>query len=67
MIKKEYKKKTFSEAGKLGAIALNSDKEKKREASRKAAQTRKAKDPDIFRKIGSIRKGKRDRETLDNS
>jgi general stress protein YciG len=44
---------TLKERGKLGAKALNSDPEKKKAAARKAAATRKAADPDVFKKIGS--------------
>lgn len=42
-------------AGRLGAKALNGDKEKKSAASRKAAQTRKALNPNCFSDMG--RKG----------
>jgi hypothetical protein len=55
----EKKKINFTEIGRLGAIALNSDKEKKRAAARKAAETRKAKDPDIFKKLAAMRKSNR--------
>jgi hypothetical protein len=41
-------------AGLLGAKALNGDKEKKSKAARKAAQTRKALNPDCFRKMGAL-------------
>lgn len=55
-MKQEEKKKpmTRSEAGRLGAAALNSDPELKSEAARKAAQTRKAADPEAFAKMGKI-------------
>lgn len=43
---------SLKERGKLGAKALNSDPEKKREAARKAAATRKASDPNVFKKMG---------------
>lgn len=48
----ENKKLNPSECGRLGARALNSDIEKKRAASKKAALTRMAKDPDVFKKMG---------------
>jgi hypothetical protein len=48
----EPKKLTKSELGKLGAQALNSDKRKKAMASKKAAQTRKARNPDAFKEMG---------------
>jgi hypothetical protein len=48
------KPSTRSEAGRLGAKALNSDKEKKSSATRKAAQTRKALNPDVFKEMGVL-------------
>jgi hypothetical protein len=51
----EIKKPTHSERGRLGATALNSNPEKKQAAARKAAKTRLAKDPDVFKKMGAIR------------
>jgi general stress protein YciG len=39
--------------GRMGAIALNSDPEKKAAAAKKAAATRLAKNPNIFREMGS--------------
>lgn len=55
-MKQEEKKKpmTRSDAGKLGAAALNADPEMKSEAAKKAAQTRKAVDPHAFAKMGRI-------------
>ena len=41
------------EAGRKGAESLNADKEKKSAASQKAADTRKSKDPNAFREMGS--------------
>lgn len=46
--------KLKSEAGKLGAQTLNSNPDKKSAASKKAAETRKKTNPNIFRKIGRI-------------
>lgn len=48
-------KMSNSEAGKLGALAVNSDPVKKSEATKKAARTRMQANPHIFREIG--RKG----------
>jgi hypothetical protein len=45
---------TKSEAGRLGAKALNKDKEKKSAAARQAAQTRKARNPDCFKQMGAL-------------
>lgn len=42
-----------SSAGKLGAFAINSDPVKKSAAAKKAAATRKATNPDIFREMGA--------------
>lgn len=55
---KKTKKMSYRESGKLGAIALNADPEKKAIAAKKAAATRKALDPDCFKKMGAIRKKK---------
>lgn len=48
------KKLSFSERGKLGAKALNSDIYKKTLAAKKGAQTKLKKDPGIFIKMGSL-------------
>lgn len=53
---KNKKLMSASERGKAGAAALNGDPEKKRAASRKAAQTRLAENPNVFREMGSYRK-----------
>lgn len=57
----ETNKMTKQETGRMGAIVLNSDKEKKLEAARKAARTNLAKDPDYYRKM-AIRKNEKARE-----
>jgi general stress protein YciG len=50
---REIKKKMpKSEAGRLGAMALNADPAKKSAAARKAAITRKLKNPNTFVEIG---------------
>ena len=48
----EIKKPTYSERGRLGAMAINSDPDKKRAAALKAAQTRKLKNPNVFKEMG---------------
>lgn len=53
---KDQKKATNSDAGRLGAFALNSDPDKKRAACIKAAQTRKAKNPNCFDYLSQSRK-----------
>jgi general stress protein YciG len=45
---------TRSEAGRRGAQSLNSNPEKKRAAAKKAAETRKAHNPDAFREMGRL-------------
>jgi hypothetical protein len=42
-----------SDAGRLGAKALNSDPQKKSAAARKAAETRKKENPNVFREMGA--------------
>jgi hypothetical protein len=42
-----------SEAGRLGARALNLDPKKKSTAAKKAAETRKKDNPNIFREMGA--------------
>lgn len=44
-----------SRAGRLGAIALNSDPEKKRMAAIKATKTRLKNNPNAFSEMGSAR------------
>jgi len=43
---------TRKEAGKLGALALNSDTYKKMAACKKAAETRKKLNPNVFSEMG---------------
>lgn len=50
----KYDKDARSEAGRLGAYALNSDPEKKSAATKKAALTRKKINPNIFREMGHM-------------
>jgi hypothetical protein len=52
------KKITFSQRGKLGAKALNSDPAKKSAAAKKAAQTRIAKNPNCFIEMGRLNRKK---------
>jgi hypothetical protein len=52
------KKITFSQRGKLGAKALNSDPAKKSAAAKKAAQTRIAKNPNCFKDMGRLNRKK---------
>ncbi len=42
-----------SDAGKLGAKALNEDPQKKSAAAKKAAETRKKENPNVFREMGA--------------
>jgi hypothetical protein len=42
-----------SDAGRRGAEALNSDPQKKSQAAKKAAETRKAHNPNAFREMGA--------------
>jgi|GEM_PF-4829444 len=51
----EPKKMTVQEAGRLGAKVLNADPEKKKAAAKKAARTRLAKNPDVFKEMGRRR------------
>lgn len=48
------KSKSKQRAGRLGAMALNSDPVKKSAATKKAAATRKAQNPNIFREMGAM-------------
>lgn len=50
---------TRTECGRLGAIVLNSNPEKKKLASLKAAQTRKAKNPRAFKEMALKPRNKR--------
>jgi hypothetical protein len=57
-----------SEAGRLGARALNQDPQKKSAAAKKAADTRKKVNPNVFREMGARGggahgKGKKDDQT----
>jgi hypothetical protein len=47
-------KMTHVERGKKGAMALNTDPVKKSEAAKKAAATKKAKNPHIFAEMGKL-------------
>lgn len=61
-------KMTYSERGRLGAQALNADKEKKEAAVRKAVATIKASRPDFYSKIAKKAALKNKQEKLgDNS
>lgn len=59
MQKNEKKPMTRSEAGRLGAIALNSDPEKKSRAAKKAAAKRKSINPDTFKEMVKLRVDKK--------
>jgi hypothetical protein len=53
----DRKKLARIEAGKAGALALNSDPEKKSKAAKKAAATRKRWNPEVFREMGKLAAG----------
>lgn len=55
-------KLTRSEIGKMGANALNSDTIKKRAASIKGVETRRKKNPNIFREMAILRNNKYKKE-----
>lgn len=57
----EKKKMTRAEAGRKGAYGLNSNPELKAYAAKKAAQTRKKKDPDVYVKMGRLGAKMRDK------
>ncbi len=56
-----------SEAGKLGAKALNQDPRKKSAAAKKAAETRKKENPNVFREMGAKGGGAHGKEKEEES